>query len=140
MRVNEQDERVVKKPVRQSGLVRDVVNLPACLIRMEACGGAHHWAREFSRRGHEVRLKGYVKSNQNDDQDAEAIGEAVGRANVHFVAVKTVEQQDLQAMHRIRPAAVKGRTALVNQMRGLLGEYGVVVPMGVWQMRQAVPG
>jgi len=85
-------------------------------------------------------VKGYVKSNQNDDQDAEeAIGDAVGRANMRFVAVKTVEQQDLQAMHRIRPAAVKSRTALLNQMRGLLGEYGVVVPTGVGQMRQAVP-
>jgi len=81
-------------------------------------------------------VKGYVKSNQNDDQDAEeAIGDAVGRANMRFVAVKTVEQQDLQAMHRIRPAAVKSRTALLNQMRGLLGEYGVVVPTGVGQMR-----
>jgi len=136
---------VLKNKVRRSAVLREVANLPACLIGIEACGGAHHWAREFSRHGHEVRLmaaqfvKGYVKSNQNDDQDAEAIGDAVGRANMRFVAVKTVEQRDLQAMHRIRPAAVKSRTALVNQMRGLLGEYGVVVPTGVGQMRQAVP-
>jgi len=139
--VNEQDERVLKDKVRRSAVLREVANLPACLIGIEACGGAHHWAREFSRHGHEVRLmaaqfvKGYVKSNQNDDQDAEAIGDAVGRANMRFVAVKTVEQRDLQAMHRIRPAAVKSRTALVNQMRGLFGEYGVVVPTGVGQMR-----
>lgn len=143
--VNEQDERVLKKPVRRSALLREVAKLPSCLIGMEACGGAHHWAREMSRHGHEVRLmapqfvKGYVKSNKNDDNDAEAICEAVGRANMWFVAVKTIEQQDLQALHRIRQAAVKARTALVNQMRGLLGEYGVVVAKGVSQMRRAMP-
>jgi len=101
--VNEQDERVLKKQVRRSALVREVAKLPACLIGMEACGGAHHWGREFSQHGHEVRLMapqfvtGYVKSNRNDYHDAEAICEAVGRANMHFVAVKTVEPQDRQA-------------------------------------------
>lgn len=143
--VNEQEERVVKKKVGRSAVLRELANLPPCLIGMEACGGAHHWAREISAQGHEVRLmapqfvKGYVKSNKNDYNDAEAICEAVGRTNMRFVTVKTVEQQDLQALHRIRQAAVKGRTALVNQMRGLLGEYGLVVPKGVGQLRRAMP-
>lgn len=142
---NERDERVLKRQVRRSALLREVAQLPTGVIGMEACSGAHHWGRAFSRHGHEVRLmalqfvKGYIKSNQNAYKDAEGICEAVGRANMRLVAVKTVEQQDLQALHRIRQAAVKSRTALVNQLRGLLGEYGVVVPKGVGQLRRAVP-
>lgn len=143
--INAQDERVLKKKVRRSALLREVATLPPCLIGMEACGGAHHWAREFSQHGHEVRLmppqfvKGYVKGNKNDYNDAEGICEAVGRPTMRFVSVKTVEQQDVQALHRIRQAAVKGRTALVNQIRGLLGEYGMVIPRGVDQVRRALP-
>lgn len=143
--VNEHEERVLKKKLRRSTLLGELATLPACTVGMEACGGAHHWAREIGKLGHEVRLmapkfvKAYVKSNKNDYNDAEAICEAVGRANMRFVTVKDIEQQDLQALHRIRQAAVKARTALVNQTRGLLAEYGIVVAKGVGRMRRALP-
>ena len=143
--VNAEEERVLKKKVTRAALVRELANMPPCLIGLEACGGAHHWARELSTLGHEVRLmapqfvKAYVKGNKNDFNDAEAICEAVGRANMRFVAVKTVEQQDLQALHRIRQGAVKMRTALVNQIRGLLAEFGIVVAKGVGQVRRTLP-
>ncbi len=119
--------------------------MPPCLVGMEACGGAHHWAREISKLGHEVRLmapqfvKPYVKSNKNDFNDAEGICEAVGRPNMRFVGIKSIEQQDLLAVHRIRQGAIKARTAQVNQIRGLLAEYGIVVAKGVGHMRRALP-
>lgn len=104
---------------------------------MEACGGSHNWARQLTELGHEVRLmspqfvKPYVKGNKNDYNDAEGICEAVGRPNMRFVTVKSVEQQDIQGLHRIRQSVVKQRTALANQIRGLLGEYGIVVAKGI---------
>lgn len=113
---------------------------------MEACGGAHYWARAMGKLGHEVRLmspqfvKPYVKTNKNDYNDAEAVCEAVGRANMRFVPVKTVEQQDIQAIHRIREQLIKSRTAQANQIRGLLGEYGIVIPKGLRQVRGRLPG
>ncbi len=119
--------------------------LPPCLVGMEACGGAHHWARELQGLGHDVRLvapqfvKPYVKGSKNDANDAEAICEAVSRPHVRFVAVKTVVQQDLQAVHRIRSELVKQRTAKANQIRGLLAEYGVVVGRRVETLRRALP-
>ena len=102
-----------------------MANLPACTVAMEACGGAHHWARTFRTYGHEVRLiapqfvKPFVKSNKNDAADAEAICEAAQRPTMRFVAVKTVEQQDIQAIHRMRSLVVEWRTAQVNQIRGI---------------------
>jgi transposase len=103
---------------------------------MEACGGAHHWARVFRQWGHEVRLmspqfvKPYVKSNKNDFRDADAICEAVSRPTMRFVPIKTLEQQDLQSLHRVRSLTVAQRTAQANQIRGLLLEYGIVLPKG----------
>lgn len=117
-----------------------------CLVGVEACGGAHHWARELHKLGHTVKLiapqfvKPYVKGNKNDANDAEAICEAAGRPNMRFVAAKTVAQQDLQAVHRIRSELVRQRTAKVNQVRGLLAEYGVVVGRRVETLRRALPG
>lgn len=143
--VNADDERVLKKKVSRSHVLHELRQLPPCRVGLEACGGAHYWARELTELGHDVRLmapqfvKPYVKGNKNDFNDAEAICEAVGRANMRFVAPKTVEQQDWQALHRIRQATVKMRTALVNQIRGLLAEYGIVVAPGVGQMRRALP-
>jgi transposase len=143
--VNEVGERVLKKKVRRSGLLRELANRPPCVIGIEACGGAHYWARELTVLGHDVRMmapqfvKPYVKGNKNDYNDAEAICEAVGRKAMRFVAVKSVEQQDLQALHRLRQAVVKARTALVNQIRGELAEYGIVVAKGIGQMRRALP-
>ena len=99
-------------------------------------GGAHYWARRLREQGHEVKLmapqfvKPYVKSNKNDMRDAEAIAEAVTRPSMRFVPVKDVAQQDIQALHRVRERLVTARTALVNELRGLLAAYGIVLPQG----------
>jgi transposase len=112
---------------------------------MESCGGAHHWARSLQAHGFRVRLiapqfvKPYVKSNKNDANDAEAICEAMSRPNMRFVSAKTVEQQDIQAVHRIRAELSKQRTAKVNQIRGLVAEYGLVAPRQITHLRRALP-
>jgi transposase len=114
-------------------------------IGMEACAGAHHWGRQLRARGYQVKLmapqfvKPYVKSNKNDRNDAEAICEAMSRPSMRFVELKSVEQQDIQAVHRVRAELIKQRTAKVNQIRGLVGEYGVVAPQGVSSVRKALP-
>jgi transposase len=117
-----------------------------CLVGMEACCGAHHWARELRKLGHEVKLispqfvKPYVKSNKNDKADAEAICEAVTRPSMRYVPVKSIEQQDLLALHRVRERLIKARTALCNEVRGLLMEYGITISQGVNQVvKQAMP-
>ncbi len=118
---------------------------PGCVLGMEACAGAHHWARELQSRGYVVRLippqfvKPYVKSNKNDANDAEAICEAMSRPSMRFVAVKTVEQQDIQATHRIRAELMTQRTAKANQIRGLVAEYGIVAPLTLRALRTAIP-
>ena len=112
---------------------------------MEACGSAHYWARELEKMGHTVKLmapqfvKPYVKSNKNDANDAEAICEAVARPTMRFVAIKTIEQQDIQAVHRIRSELVQQRTAKGNQIRGLLSEYGLVMGQRIEVLRKALP-
>ncbi len=143
--VGESGSVVVKKKLRRKQVLEYFVNLPPCLVGMEACGSSHHWARELIKLGHEVKLispqfvKPYVKGNKNDYNDAEGICEAVGRPNMRFVTVKSIEQQDLQGLHRIRQSVVKQRTALANQIRGLLGEYGIVVARGIGQVRSRIP-
>ena len=118
---------------------------PGCEIGMEACGGAHHWARQLQGRGYVVKLvapqfvKPYVKSNKNDANDAEAICEAMSRPSMRFVAVKTVEQQDVQAVHRVRAELASQRTAKGNQIRGLCSEYGLIAPRELAQLRAALP-
>jgi len=118
---------------------------PGCEIGMEACGGAHHWARRLQAHGYEVRLiapqfvKPYVKSNKNDANDAEAICEAMSRPNMRFVSVKTVAQQDLQAVHRVRFELSNQRKAKANQIRGLVAEYGLVAPKQLLRLRAAIP-
>lgn len=118
---------------------------PGCEIGLEACAGAHHWARQLQARGYLVRMvapqfvKPYVKSNKNDANDAEAICEAISRKSMRFVAIKTVEQQDIQATHRIRSQLIAERTAKANQIRGLVAEYGLVAPQQLAQLRLAVP-
>lgn len=118
---------------------------PGCEIGMEACGGAHHWARELQKLGYRVKLiapqfvKPYVKSNKNDAADAEAICEAMARPGMRFVPVKTVEQQDIQAVHRVRANLVEQRSAKANQIRGLVAEYGLVAPKELSQLRRALP-
>jgi transposase len=118
---------------------------PGCEIGMESCSGAHHWARQLQARGFRVRLiapqfvKPYVKSNKNDANDAEAICEAMSRPSIRFVAVKTIEQQDIQATHRIRAGLIEQRTAKANQIRGLIAEYGLVAPKELLMLRRAIP-
>ena len=118
---------------------------PGCEIGMEACAGAHHWARQLQAKGFTVKLiapqfvKPYVKSNKNDANDAEAICEAMSRPHMRFVAVKTVEQQDIQAVHRIRSGLLSQRTAKANQIRGLVAEYGLVAPQQLASLRAAIP-
>ena len=122
---------VLKKRVSRSQLLSVIAHLLPCLIGMESCSGAHYWARQFQTYGHEVRLmapqyvKPYVKTNKNDANGAEAICEAVTHPNMRFVPIKNVEQQDIQSLHRYRQRVVQQRTALVNQIRGLLTEYGL---------------
>ncbi len=118
---------------------------PGCEIGMEACASAHHWGRELQSRGYTVKLippqfvKPYVKSNKNDARDAEAICEAMSRPHMRFVTVKTVEQQDIQATHRIRAELITQRTAKANQIRGLVAEYGLVAPKHMSSLRAAIP-
>ncbi|WP_193057449.1 IS110 family RNA-guided transposase [Halomonas citrativorans] len=115
------------------------------IIGMEACATAHYWARQLQARGYQVKLvaaqfvKPYVKTNKNDRADAEAICEALGRPTMRFVAIKSVEQQDAQATHRIREELISQRTAKANQIRGLVGEYGLIAPTGIQQLRRALP-
>ncbi len=116
-----------------------------CLVGMEACGGAHHWARTLMAHGYTVRLiapqfvKPYVKSNKNDANDAEAICEALGRPNMRFVEVKTTDQQDMLALHRVRSSLVGDRTALGSRIRGLVMEYGLVAPQSLFALKQTIP-
>jgi len=118
---------------------------PGTEIGMEACSGAHHWARLLTQRGYEVKIippqfvKPFVKSNKNDANDAQAICEAMSRPNMYPVRVKTVEQQDLQAIHRIREEIKSHRIAKGNQIRGLVSEYGLVAPQQLPALRKAIP-
>ena len=114
-------------------------------IGMEACASSHYWGCELQKMGYKVKLvaaqfvKPYVKSNKNDAVDAEAICEAMSRPNMRFVAVNSVQQQGVQASHRIRDELVCHRTAKANQIRGLVGEYGLIAPVGIGQLRKALP-
>jgi transposase len=118
---------------------------PGCQIGMESCAGAHHWARQLEAKGFRVKLiapqfvKPYVKSNKNDANDAEAICEAMSRPHMRFVSVKSIEQQDIQATHRIRTGLIEQRTAKANQIRGLVAEYGLVAPQQLGHLRSALP-
>lgn len=142
--VDAQDEVVVRKTLRRDAVPQFFAELPPCVVGMEACCGAHYWAKVLSDLGHEVRLispqfvKPYVKSNKNDRNDAEAICEAVGRPSMRFVPPKSAEQLEIQAVHRIRQRLVADRTRLVNQVRGLLAEHGVVVARDIARLRRAL--
>ena len=142
--VNGHGKAVLRKKVSRAKVIEFFAKLPACLIGMEACPGAHHWARELMKLGHRVKLmpaqyvKAYLKGNKNDGNDAEAICEAVSRPGMRFVAINTEAQQDIQMLHRIRSRLVGERTALINQIRGLLGEYGIVFAQGPGQARRGL--
>lgn len=142
---NQAGKPVLHKKLTRKGLLGYLAQMPPCLVAMEACGGSHYWAREIGKLGHEVRLiapqfvKPYVKSNKNDFNDAEGIAEAASRPTMRFVQPKSIEQLDVQALHRIRQSQVKSRTALSNQIRGLLAEYGIVIGKGLSQTRKRIP-
>jgi transposase len=144
--VDERGKAVLRKQLKREQVAPFFAKLPVCLVGMEACASAHHWARKLQGFGHTVRLiapqfvKPYVKANKNDAADAEAICEAVSRPSMRFVAVKNVAQQALLAMHRVRQGFIKTRTAQANQIRGLLGEYGLIIPQGISHIARRVPG
>ncbi len=143
--VDERGKVAVRKQLKRAEMSSYFANLEPCLIGMEACGSGHHWARKLEGYGHTVKLmapqfvKPYVKTNKNDMADAEAICEAVSRPNMRFVAMKTVEQQAILSVHRARQGFVKARTAQGNQIRGLLSEFGIVIPQGIRSIMKQVP-
>jgi transposase len=145
--VDRHEKPVWKKSLRRGQWLQELHRrvAPEAEIGMEACAGAHHWGRQLRERGYRVKLmapqfvKPYVKSNKSDRNDAEAICEAMSRPSMRFVELKSVEQQDIQAVHRVRAELIKQRTAKANQIRGLVGEYGLVAPVRIGQLRSALP-
>ena len=137
---------VLRRTVRREQLLPLVAQWPTCLIGMEACSGAHEWARQFQGLGHQVRLMApkfvtpYRKSGKNDGNDAEAICEAVARPNMRFVPIKPIEQQCILTLHRVRQGFVEERTATLNRIRGLLAEFGHVLPQRAVEGRRRLPG
>jgi transposase len=139
-------EVVLRREVRRAQLMKTIAQLQPCLIGIEACGSTHYWARRFGEHGHQVKItspqfvKPYRKSDKSDRNDAEAICEAVTRPSMRFVAVKTVEQQDMLTLHRVREGLMKERVALINRIRGLLSEYGIVIAKTASNLRRELPG
>jgi transposase len=144
--VDARGKAVLRKALKRGEMMKFFAKLLPCLIGMEACGSAHFWARKLCELGHTVKLmapqfvKPYVKTNKNDARDAEAICEAVARPNMRFVPVKSIEQQALLGLHRARQGFVAARTAQANQLRGLLSEFGLVVPKGIKHLDRQIPG
>jgi transposase len=143
--VDRDGRTVVRRRLRRSEVLKYFAAVAPCVVGMEACGGAHHWARELGKLGHQVRMvsaqfvKPYVKRNKSDANDAEAICEAISRPGMRFVEMKTVRQQEIQGLHRVRSGLVGERTALGNRIRGLLTEFGVVLPRRLGQVRSGLP-
>jgi len=143
--VDASGKAILKKQIKRDQMGTFFANLPSCLIGMEACGSAHFWARKLQAQGHTVKLmapqfvKPYVKTNKHDAADAEAICEAVTRSTMRFVPIKNVDQQAVLALHRARQGMVQARTAQANQIRGLLSEFGLIVPQGIAHLYQRVP-
>lgn len=129
--VDSHEQPQLQKKVKRKDLLNTLRQIPPCIIAMEACGSSHYWAREFTKLGHDVRIisaqfvKPYLKGGKNDANDAEAICEAASRPTMRYVAIKTAEQQAVQSLHRIRSRLIRARTALVNEIRGLLLEFGI---------------
>ncbi|HEY5626479.1 MAG TPA: IS110 family transposase [Nitrospira sp.] len=145
--VNRSGRAAFKRQLRRANWLKVLTETlePGCEIGMEACGSSHHWARELRARGFDVKLvspqfvKPFVKSLKNDVNDAEAVCEAISRPHMRFVPIKTAEQQDLQAMHRVRDTLMRHRKAKANQIRGLVAEYGIVAPKTRVALRRAIP-
>lgn len=134
--LDERGATVLRQKLNRGQLAAYAATAPRGIIATEACPGSQYWGRVFAQAGHDVRIvpaqfvKPYVKGNKNDFHDAAAIAEAASRASMRCVPLKTMEQLELQALHRMRQRAVQERTAVVNQMRALLLEHGIVVPLG----------
>ena len=143
--VDKKGNIVLRKRLTRKKLLPFIMQLPACQILMEACGSAHYWARSFIELGHEVKLispqyvKPFVKGNKTDRNDSEAIVEAGIRPSMRFVPIKSLEQHDIQSLHRIREQFIARRTGMGNQIRGLLAEYGITVKQGIHNLRQTLP-
>jgi len=135
---------VLRKTVSRARLVGLIAEQPPCLIGLEACSGAHEWARRFQRFGHTVKLMAprfvapYRKNGKNDGNDAEAVCEAVSRPHMRFIPIKTPEQQAVLCLHRVRQGFIEERTATINRLRGLLAEFGFVLPQRTAEVRRGV--
>lgn len=142
--LNRHGKIMIRKALPRAKVVEYFAQLSPCVVGMEACASAHYWGRTLEKLGHTVRLmagqfvKPYRKNGKNDANDAEAICEAVSRPNMRFVPIKSTEQQSALMLHRIRSLAVRERTALVNQMRGLFGEFGVVLQPSLTRFRRGI--
>lgn len=143
---NKHGKVVLRKTLSRSKLLPFIAQCPPCLIGLEACSGAHYWGREFETLGHRVGIiaakfvEPYRKGSKNDNNDAEAICEAVSRPNIWFVPIKTAEQQAVLCIHRVRQGLVRDRTGMLNQLRGLLSEFGIVMPRGRYPGQHAIGG
>jgi len=143
--VDKLGKTVIEKKLTRAKVLPFLANLKPCLVGMEAGGGSNYWAREIKALGHDAKLmapqfvKPYVKSNKTDANDAEAICEAVTRPSMRFVPMKSLDRQDIQSIHRIRERLVGARTALANEIRGFMGEYGIVIPVGIRFLIKALP-
>ena len=143
--VDRKGKVLVEKKMTRRALAGFMRDLEPCLVGLEACGGAHHWARMLRAMGHDARLmspqfvKPYVRRQKTDGNDAEAICTAARQAHMRFVPTKTVEQQDIQALHRARQRLVGHRTAVVNQIRGLLLDRGIAFTKSIIRARQMIP-
>ena len=143
--VDQKGSPALQRRLKRHHVLSYFAQLPPCLIGMEACGGAHYWARKLQEQGHTVKLmapqfvKPYVKANKTDAADAEAICEAVTRPSMRFVPIKNTDQQAVLSLHRARQGFVRARTAQANQIRGLLAEYGITLPQGICHVAKRLP-
>ncbi|NLE00792.1 MAG: IS110 family transposase [Fibrobacter sp.] len=136
---------VLQKRVVRANIVSFLANIPPCTIGIESCASSHYWHRQFSALGHTVKIlpakhvKAYVLNQKNDSRDAAAICEALNRPDIHPVEPKSIEQQDIQILHRVRQSLIEERTALVCQIRSFLGEFGVFIRQGITNVRKEIP-
>ena len=143
--VDQRGKVIFNKTVKRAELPEFMGNIPTCEVVLESCASSNYWTQVFSRYGHTVKLinpayvRPYVKTNKNDAADAEALCEAAARPTMRFVQPKTSKQQDVQLVHRVRSRLVSRRTSLSNQIRGLLAEYGIVINVGIRNVRKQLP-
>lgn len=144
--MDQRGKPLLRKKLNRAQLLQCAATLPACIVAMESCPGSQYWGRRFEQAGHTVRLipaqfvKPYVKSNKNDFNDAEAIAEAASRATMRYVPLKSLDQLELQALHRVRQRLIVERTSAINQMRALLLEHGIAIPVGRAVLARTLPG